>query len=402
MTDDARIIATLNTGSSSIKLGLFELGQGQDPILSATGKIERIGLEPALTMRESSGEVLVRRQWPNGAAMTHADLLQDLLEWLGQHLAGRRLAGVGHRVVHGGLTFGAPCRIDDQVLAALEALSPLAPLHQPANLAGVRAVKSLMPQTPQIACFDTAFHRTMPDAASRFALPRRFHEDGVRRYGFHGLSYEYIARRLKDIDPALAAGRVIVAHLGSGASLCAMKGGVSVDTTMGFSALDGLVMGTRCGTLDPGVVLHLQAAYDLPLKDIDDLLYRRSGLLGVSGVSSDMRELLAEPSLETQQAIDLFCQRAAQSIAGLATSLGGIDALVFTAGIGENAAEIRRRICERLGWIGVDIDAGANDERSARLVSTSLSRVSVWVIRTDEEAMIAHHTVRVLAGGGPP
>ncbi len=301
-------------------------------------------------------------------------------------------------MVHGGVDFSRPCLIDDRVLDELERLCPLAPLHQPHNLAAIRAIAALAPDLPQIACFDTAFHHDRPALATRFAIPRALYDAGIRRYGFHGLSYEYIARRLAEIDPEMAAGRVIAAHLGNGASLCAMAGGRSVDTTMGFTALDGLMMGTRCGSIDPGVVLHLQTQLGMSAAEVETMLYGQSGLLGVSGISSDMRELSASGRPEAEEAIELFTWRAAREAGALAASLGGIDGLVFTAGIGENQADIRSRICARLDWLGIGINEIANAFDDS-VISRGTSKVKVRIVPTDEERMIALHTVSVLFGG---
>lgn len=388
-----RAVVSLNSGSSSIKFALFTLDDTGAPVLAAGGKIERIGTAPHLVARTADGALLLERDWP--ADRDHAALLADLFAWGAERLGEHAVLGIGHRVVHGGTAFVAPQRVDDAMLAALDALCPLAPLHQPHNLAAIRAIAALRPDLPQVACFDTAFHDDRPALATRFALPRKFHEMGIRRYGFHGLSYEYVARQLARIDPALAEGRVIVGHLGNGASLCAMHGGRSVDTTMGFTALDGLMMGTRCGTIDPGVVLHLQTQLGMSAGEVEDLLYRRSGLLGVSGISGDMRTLSASDDPAADEAIDLFAWRAAREAGGLIASLGGLDDLVFTAGIGEHHADVRARICRRLAWAGVAIDAQAN-ARNAPLISTGDSAIAVRVMPTDEERMIALHTIAVL------
>jgi len=390
-----KAIVSLNSGSSSIKFAFFTLNDAGYLEHSAGGKIEKIGIAPSLVARRVDGSPLVERRWAQGADLTHADLLKDLFDWAIDHLEGREVMAIGHRVVHGGLRFAAPRRVDANLLDELDALCPLAPLHQPHNLAAIRAIAALAPGLPQIACFDTAFHHDKPEVAARLALPRALHEQGIRRYGFHGLSYEYIAGQLQAIDEELAGGRVIAAHLGNGASLCAMRGGKSIDTTMGFTALDGLMMGTRCGTLDPGVVLYLQTNLGMSADEVHDLLYRKSGLLGVSGISSDMRTLTADLSSEAQDAVELFVWRAVREFGALTASLGGIDGVVFTAGIGENHAEIRRRICERLGWLGLSIDGDANTA-NALCISDKDSRVKVLVIPTDEERMIADHTLAVL------
>ncbi len=391
-----KAVVSLNAGSSSIKFALFTLDDPLRPLLSASGKIEKIGIEPSLLARSAEGDVLVERSWPGAVNLTHADLLKDLFDWAIGHLGDRKVIAIGHRVVHGGTQFAAPVQIDDALLSEIDKLVPLAPLHQPHNLAAIRAVRALNPSLPQIACFDTAFHHDKPEVASRVALPRALYKRGVRRYGFHGLSYEYIAAELARIDPGLAARRVIAAHLGNGASLCAMKDGQSVDTTMGFTALDGLMMGTRCGSLDPGVVLYLQSELGMSLTEVEDLLYRQSGLLGVSGISSDMRTLSSDTRLAAAEAIELFVWTAAREFGAMAVSLGGVDTIVFTAGIGENHAGVRQDICKRLEWLGVRLDDGANCA-NARRISAADSQIAVMVIPTDEERMIAMHTVAMLA-----
>lgn len=391
---------SLNSGSSSIKFSVFVVRVDGGLVLSTSGKIEKIGIAPTLRAKSSDGQTILARDWPDGTTLTHTDLLGELFRWAAEHpLEGREVMAIGHRVVHGGTNFTTPRLVDPALITALEELCPLAPLHQPHNLAAIRAIARLQPELRQVACFDTAFHADRPAIATRFAIPRALHDQGIRRYGFHGLSYEYIARRLAELDPALAAGRIITAHLGNGASLCAMHAGKSVDTTMGFTALDGLMMGTRCGSIDPGVVLHLQTQMGMSLTEVEDLLYRKSGLLGVSGISNDMRSLAASDTVEASEAIELFVWRAAREIAALATSLGGIDGIVFTAGIGENNAEGRSRICQRLGWLGVELDGSANTG-NAGLISRSTSRVVVRVIPTDEELMIAQHTLAILGETG--
>jgi acetate kinase len=394
----SRAVVSLNSGSSSIKFALFTLGP-DGPQHAAAGKLEGIGTAPHLVARDKEGTILVDRGWDNGAGLTHEALLQDLFAWARDHLPDHDIVAAGHRVVHGGTEFSRPLVIDDALLAALDALCPLAPLHQPHNLAAIRAIRTLAPDLPQVACFDTAFHHELPEVAIRFGLPRALHDRGIRRYGFHGLSYEYIARTLRRIDPELAGGRVIAAHLGNGASLCAMRDGRSVDTTMGFTALDGLLMGTRCGAIDPGVIIHLQTQEGMSATDVEALLYNQSGLLGVSGISSDMRALHNSGGPHAAEAIDLFTWRAAREAGALILSLGGLDGLVFTAGIGENDPVIRAAICERLGWLGISLDPDAN-ARNAPIVSTADSRIAVRVIPTDEERMIAIHTLAVLVPAG--
>jgi acetate kinase len=347
-----------------------------------------------LRVDDAQGRALHRQAWSD-PTLTHEALLGALLDWAMGHLDGRELIGIGHRVVHGGAGFSAPCLVDGAVMAALTALNDLAPLHQPHNLAAIEAMLALRPDLPQVACFDTAFHHAMPALATWLALPRALHDAGVRRYGFHGLSYEFIARQLAVLEPDLARGRVIAAHLGNGASLCAMKAGQSVDTSMGFSALDGLMMGTRCGTLDAGAVLHLMLQRGMGAPEVQDMLYRRSGLLGVSGLSSDMRELSASPAPEAAEAIALFAWRAAREAGALITSLGGLDGIVFTAGIGEHDAAMRARICAHLHWAGVEIDPQANAAH-APVISTPDSAIRIRVIPTDEERMIALHTLSAI------
>jgi len=390
-----RALVSLNAGSSSIKFGLYRLDDAGHPHHAAGGKIEGIGTAPHLAARADDGSLAVDRRWDDGAAMTHEDLLGELIAWAQGHLGDNRIVGVGHRVVHGGTDFASPVRIQGTVMDRLGALSELAPLHQPHNLAAIRAMTKLMPDVPQVACFDTAFHRGRADETTRFALPRAYHDRGLVRYGFHGLSYAFIARELARTAPELAAGRLVVGHLGNGASLCAMRGGKSVDTTMGFTALDGLVMGTRCGTLDAGLVLHLIMHEGMSAEAVETLLYQQSGLLGVSGLSSDMRALHASDGEAARQAVTLFVARAAREIAALCTSMGGIDALVFTAGIGENDPVIRSLICERLGFLGLTLDPAAN-AANARTISAGDSRIAIMVVPTDEERMIALDTVACL------
>jgi acetate kinase len=387
----ANDIFTLNAGSSSLKFSLWEAETtGLRELFR--GEIDKIGIAPHLSAREPSGRMVIDKRFDEGGAkLSHEDLLRALFAWLSQQRRGGFKA-IGHRVVHGGATFTTPVRIDDHVMGSLSKLAPLAPLHQPHNLSGIRICAALQPRVPQIACFDTAFHRTMDSVARRLGLPRVYEDEGVQRYGFHGLSYEYIANELRAIDPELANGRVIVAHLGNGASLCAMHAGRSVDTTMSFTALDGLLMGTRPGALDPGAVTYLMRERTMSAVEIEDLLYHRSGLLGISGISSDMRTLLASDDSHAREAVDLFVFRAAREIGALLASLGGLDGLVFTAGIGEHASEIRSRICARCAWLGVILDERANSAGQIR-VSTEASRIRVYVVPTDEEHMIAGHTV---------
>lgn len=382
-------ILALNAGSSSVKFALYGHGPGAQHLMFH-GLIEGIGETPNFTVRSPDGTIVESHAWGTKGT-SHEELLKPLLEWINAHLDGASLAAVGHRVVHGGPSLRQPVPIDASVLVELEKLVPLAPLHQPHHLAAIRAISRLRPDLLQVACFDTAFHGDMPAVATSLALPPAYASAGVRRYGFHGLSYEYIAGRLHEFAPELAEGRVIMAHLGNGASLCAMRHGRSIDTTMGFSVLDGLMMGTRCGSLDPGVVLYLLQQRGFAPSAVERLLYRESGLLGVSGISSDMRTLLASDSRDASAAIELFIYRIVKEIGALASALSGLDALVFSAGIGEHAAAIRSEVCAGLAWLGVECDELANDLHET-LISTHHSTVRVFVIRTDEEAMIARHT----------
>ena len=354
-------------------------------------------------MRDAEGHTLHDAAL-EGDSRSHQGALAALLDWHARQGGGGRIAAVGHRIVHGGVNFVAPVRVDDAVLAELAALEPLAPLHQPHNLAGVRAAMQAFGGVPQVACFDTAFHATQPDVNRRFALPRALHDAGVRRYGFHGLSYESIVAQFTGLAPELAHQRVIVAHLGNGASMCAMAEGRSVATTMSFSPLDGLTMGTRCGRLDAAVVLYLMRSHGMSADQVETLLFRESGLLGLSGVSSDMRALEASGVPAAAEAITHFTEQVVQHMGSLAAALRGVDAIVFTGGIGENAAALRERILAECGWLGIDVDASANAAGAARL-TTPGSPVSAWVFKTDEEAVIARHTARVLrqqAGHPPP
>lgn len=392
--DDA--ILTINAGSSSLKFAVYRLGAGDtEPRAALHGQIEGIGTAPHLLMRDPAGKTIAERRWPADADHDYDHLLDSLLRDLESWLHGSPLQMVGHRVVHGGTRYAAPVLVDDAVLGELERLTPLAPLHQSHNLTPIRALRRVRPGVPQLACFDTAFHRTMPTVATTMALPRALQDAGMRRYGFHGLSYEFIARKLRCTAPELADRRLVIAHLGNGASLCALHRGCSVDTTMGLTGLDGLVMGTRTGSIDPGALLYLLQAKGMTPAELEDLLYRRAGLLGISGISSDMRTLLASDDPHAAEAVELFVFRAAREIAALGTSLGGLDGIVFTAGIGENAPEIRARIIARLGWLGAEIDPEANAAGGV-VISTRQSRIDVRILPTDEEAMIGLHCLEQL------
>jgi acetate kinase len=389
-------LLVLNAGSSSLKFSLFAARDGE-VLLELRGGVERLsgGGAPRFVARRPEGEIVAERRWPERAHVGHDSALREILELVRGGAADGPLAGVGHRVVHGGRIFSGPARVDEEVLARLQTLVPLAPLHQPHNLRPMRLLRELAPALPQVACFDTAFHRTLPPVAERFALPEELFRAGVRRYGFHGLSYEHVAAVLPSLDPAAARGRTVALHLGSGASMCALRAGQSVATTMGMSVLDGLVMGTRPGALDPGVLLWLASERGLSARDLEELLYDRSGLLGVSGISSDMRALLASAAPRARLAVELFVDRIGRELGSLAAALGGLDALVFTGGIGENAAEIRARVCEGAAWLGVELDPGLNAAGGPRLTAER-SRVRAWVVHADEELTIARQTRRVL------
>lgn len=392
MTAKPGCIAVLNAGSSSIKFALYEAGR--DGAALFRGQIESIGLAPQLRATDASGAVIAERRWSE-AALDHHDATGEILKLVRELLAGRPVLAFGHRVVHGGTTFAAPARINGTVLAALAKLVPLAPLHQPHNLAPIEAIAAAAPTIPQVACFDTAFHRTQPPLAQEFALPRDITAAGVRRYGFHGLSYDYVISRLFEIDPILARSRLVIAHLGNGASLCAVHHAKSVASTMGFTAVDGLMMGTRSGTLDPGVLLYLMQERGLDAKGIENLLYRRSGLLGVSGISSDMRTLRQSAAPEAAEAIALFIYRIVREIGSLAAALGGLDGVVFTAGIGENDPATRAEVAAGCDWLGLTLDPARN-AKGAGPISRAGGRVAAWVVPTDEERMIARYTGETL------
>jgi acetate kinase len=384
----------LNAGSSSLKFCVYRNPEAKTWHLEARGQIDGIGTSPKLTAKNEAGERIADDALE--ASVRDGKAALDVLAgWLRGRYGGARVVGVGHRVVHGGARYVGPTLVTPDIVKDLRELIPLAPLHQPYNVGAIEAVAERLPGVPQVACFDTSFHRGQPAVAELVPLPREIRDRGVQRYGFHGLSYEYIASVLPQAAPEIANGRVIVAHLGSGASLCAMKNRKSVDSTLGFTALDGLCMGTRPGAVDPGVILYLFQALGMTPKDVETLLYKKSGLLAISGISNDMRDLLTNDAPSAKLAVDYFVYRAAKEIGALTAALGGLDALVFTAGIGENSPEIRRRICEASVWLGVELDAGANTKREMR-ISTSASRVSAWVIPTNEELMIARHTGAVL------
>jgi acetate kinase len=382
---DEPLIGVINAGSSSLKFSIYE---GEKRLLA--GNIDGIGVRPIAIATDANGDPIAPPDFARSVPASPSEVLPTILPWARRHLGTRRLTALGHRVVHGGIRHSKPARVTPELLAELEELVPLAPLHEPHNLAPIRTALEINPELPQVACFDTAFHRTAPELEQAFALPYTLYDEGVRRYGFHGLSYEYIASVLPECAPEIAEGRVIVAHLGNGCSACAMQARRSIATTMGFTALDGIPMGTRCGALDPGVLLHLLQQKAMTADALVDLLYRRSGMLGLSGVSSDFRELLASGEPRARFAIDFFCYNIARHIGSLAAALGGLDGLVFTAGVGENAAAIRNKICEACAWLGLELDAAANNQHQTR-ISTPNSRVAAFVIRTDENLMIARH-----------
>jgi acetate kinase len=387
-------VLVINAGSSSIKMSVFRVASHAGPALTLRGQIEGIATQtPRLSLKRIDGTTLADSTVRSGDAADHRGAMAVFARALSGLPERAAVDAVGHRVVHGGVTYSRPVAVDDEVMRSLESLVSLAPLHQPHNLAAIRAAGERLPGVPQVACFDTAFHRAHPKIADVYALPWQFYERGVRRYGFHGLSYEYVASVL---PPEIASGRVVIAHLGSGASMCALRAGQSVDSTMGFTAVDGLPMGTRTGQLDPGIVLYL-LEHGMSTKDIEALLYRKSGLLGLSGLSNDMRELLASTDPRAKFAVDYFVHAITKQLGALAATLGGLDAIVFTAGIGERSPAIRARVCQAAAWLGIELDENANAAHGPR-ISRPGSLVSAWVIPTNEELMIARHTVTALAG----
>lgn len=400
-------IVVINAGSSSIKFSLYD---GDGLALAMRGKIENLyaGVTRFVAI-DAAGFTIEERRWPD-APLDHAAAMGHLIDFAQSHLDGRHIVAVGHRIVHGGVTYSGPQRLDAGVLAQLDALVPLAPLHLPHNLAPVRSMFALAPNVPQVGCFDTAFHVGQPAAAQEFALPPRITELGIRRYGFHGLSYEYIASRLPQADPQLAGAKVVAAHLGNGASMCAIDAGRSVASTMGFTAVDGLPMGTRCGALDPGVVLYLIEELGMDVASVQKLMYQESGLLGVSGISADMRTLEASDDPRARAAIALLVYRIGRELGSLAAALQGLDAIVFSGGIGENSAALRAAVCADASWLGVALDGDANEQANAQRnvtpsggdgavrISAPHSRVAVWVIPANEELMIACHTLQLLEG----
>ena len=385
------LIGVINAGSSSVKFSVYK---SERRIL--TGQVDGIGAHPSASAAGPDGQAIEPPDLGTKPPTVPSQVLPAILPWARERLGHQRLGALGHRVVHGGLRRSRPARVTPELIAELEALVPLAPLHEPHNLAPIKMAMTLNPDLPQVACFDTAFHRTAPEVEQAFALPYSFYEEGIRRYGFHGLSYEYIASVLPEQAPEIANGRVVVAHLGNGCSACAMRNRISVATTMGFTALDGLPMGTRCGELDAGVVLHLIQQKGMSPEELVNLLYRRSGMLGLSGISSDFRELLASDSPRARFAVEVFCYSVAGHIASLAAALGGLDGIVFTAGVGENAAPVRSAICRACAWLGLELDEAANREHKER-ISAPHSQIAAYVIKTDENLMIARHA-RALVG----
>ena len=386
-------IAVINAGSSSVKFAMYQATKDERCLFR--GQVEGIGTAPRLKIADDKGGVVEDRILA-AEGFDHGAATREIIENGRALLKGGSVIAFGHRVVHGGLDYAAPVRVTETVLDNLAKLEPLAPLHQPHNLAPIRAIMMAAPQIPQIACFDTAFHRTQSNLAQTFALPRRFSEEGVRRYGFHGLSYEFLASRLKELAPELANGRIVFAHLGNGASLCAVKDGRSVASTMGFTAVDGLMMGTRCGAIDPGVILYMMQHHGMDAAAIEDLIYKQSGLLGVSGISSDMRALRASLDPAAKEAIALFVYRIVRELGSLVAALGGIDGLVFSAGIGERDALTRAEVVEGTRWMGAILDPAQNEHFREGLISADNSSVAVWVIPTDEERLIARHTAAML------
>ena len=387
-------ILVLNAGSSSLKFGLYE-GASKPPAVRLRGQISSLSQRPQFKVRDDQGRSLCERRLEQNSGLSQAAALDYVLDWLAESAGAQTITAVGHRVVHGGMAHAEPVLLSPSLMAELRELVPLAPLHQPHNLAAIERIAERHPALPQVASFDTAFHRSNSEVVQRYALPEALHQAGVRRYGFHGLSYAYIAGVLKDHDRRAAEGRTIVLHLGSGASLCALKGGVSVASSMGFSALDGLPMASRCGALDPGVILYLLQERGMSADQVQDLLYQQSGLLGLSGISGDLQRLSESPSAQARLAIDVFVNRIVREIGSLAAALGGLDALVFTAGIGEHSALVRAGVCEGLAWLGMRLDPGANAVHAA-LISASDSQLLALVIATDEESVIAADAARVL------
>ena len=388
----AELIAVVNAGSSSVKFGFYDR-EGDEPLL-LKGQVEQIGVSPTLTASDGDGNDVAEKNWP-AEGFDHNEAMRAILDTAKELLPGSTVSGIGHRVVHGGTRFAAPVEVTADVISELDKLAPLAPLHQPHNLAPIKAIAEKMSHIRQVACFDTAFHRSQPHLAQAFALPREISDAGVRRYGFHGLSYDFVSSRLRDVAPDHADKRIIIAHLGNGASLCGIHEGRSVATTMGFTAVEGLVMGTRCGSVDPGVLIYLMDERGMDARALESLVYKKSGLLGVSGISSDMRTLRQSDDPKAKEAIDLFIYRIVREIGSLSAALGGLDGLVFTGGIGQRDAKTRREIAAGCAWLGAKLDEGRNSGTEG-LISTDTSRLPMWVVSTDEERVIARQTSQVL------
>lgn len=392
-----KAVLILNAGSSSLKFALFAIEPELATQAALSGQIDGIGVKPHFSAKTAAGE---RHEEPVQSTASsqreqHRDSLNHLLDWLAAHNPALEIAAAGHRIVHGGDLFSEPVQLSGHIMLKLQKFVPLAPLHQPHNLNAVQAISAMAPDIPQVGCFDTAFHRTQSAVAQAYALPRKISAEGVKRYGFHGLSYDYVARQLPTVVGDKAAGAVVIAHLGNGSSMCALRDGRSVASTMGFTAVEGLMMGTRTGSLDPGVLLYLMDQKGMSSKELTNLLYKESGLLGVSGISQDMRTLLESNAAEAAEAVDLYCYRIARELGSLAAAAGGLDALVFTGGIGEHAAPVREKVASLSKWLGIEIDAGANAAHESRIESAS-SSVAVAVVPTNEERMIARYTVDVL------
>jgi acetate kinase len=388
----AECIAVVNAGSSSVKFAFYD-SAGDEPLL-LKGQVEQIGVSPSLLASDPDGNEVATRSWP-AEGFGHTQAMQAILEVAREQLAGSSVKGIGHRVVHGGTRFTGPVEVSADIIAELDQLTSLAPLHQPHNLSPIKAIAEARPDIRQVACFDTAFHQTQPDLAQTFALPRNLSEEGIRRYGFHGLSYEYVSSRMREVAPDHAEKRIIIAHLGNGASLCAINGGRSVASTMGFTAVDGLVMGTRCGSIDPGALIYLMDEKGMGARDLENLIYKESGLLGLSGISSDMRTLRGSDDPKAREAIDLFIYRIVREIGSHAAALGGLDGLVFTGGIGEHDAKTRLEVTAGCGWLGAALDEAKNDGGEGRIDAES-SKIPIWVIPTDEERVMARQAAAVL------
>ncbi len=393
MTDG---ILVINAGSSSIKFTMYMAEGDADPKVGSKGQVEGIGTKPHFIAKGVDKKVLAEKYWDDPKA-SHTQLLKHLIDWVTAYHSDVTLKAAGHRVVHGGTNFSAPTVVDGAVIAELERLIPLAPLHNPHNITPIKALKEEYPDLPQVACFDTAFHRTMPKVAQTYAIPRDLTEEGIVRYGFHGSSFEYVAQALKKLAPEIADGRVAIAHLGSGASMCGIAGGKSQITTMGLTPLDGLVMGTRPGRIDPGVLLHLMQQKGLSVSELDTLLNKKSGILGVSGLSNDFRDIEFSTDPKAMEAMDLVIYRIIQETGSIAAAIGGLDGIVFTAGVGEHSPIIRARVCQSMAWLGIELDEEAN-EKNALVITKPSSKIKVMVVPTDEELMIAKHTRRALNG----